>query len=65
MNGCKAFKCDGCSKYKLIEEQSIVKAAHTLHNHLSHEELRYTISHVQLCKSCYKEFENGKDKTND
>jgi hypothetical protein len=58
MNGCKLFKCDGCSKYKKVEEQHIEKVAHTVHNHNSENELRYNISHVQLCNKCWREINN-------
>ena len=39
MNGAEYFRCDGCNKFKLINEQNIKKAAYTQFNHLSHERI--------------------------
>lgn len=61
MNGEKYFRCDGCAKIKLINEQNIRKVAYTQFNSLSHDQLRYCVHYVQLCNKCVEGKEDVKD----
>lgn len=61
MNGAEYFRCDGCNKFKLINEQNIKKAAYTQFNHLSHDELRYCVYNIQLCNKCVEGKDDAKD----
>jgi len=48
------FKCDGCSKYKLVSQRHIIRAGHTCLDGDSLEKFVYRVYHVALCKECYK-----------
>ena len=48
------FQCDSCDQIYGIDEANVCQCRMTLHNSKSEGELRYYLSHVQICRKCFE-----------
>lgn len=57
------FKCEGCSKYKVLKDSPIINAEVATNDRESHNKYICYHVHVRLCKECYDEsFEDNTKK---